>query len=134
VSTVKSKPASQDDELKQDTPKPKESAPELKDSAPELKAEALGATPFDLVNPGPGSVNYDIPGHTLDPGRRITVDAVDKTGRRAVRNGYLLCQDAEDTWISFAPDGTVVARPLAATQRAAFARGASSRNDPDQVG
>lgn len=73
----------------------------------------IGQPPLDLVNPGTTALVYDMPGHQLDAGGRVTVSSVDKVGKRAVRNAHLLCQDTNDVWITFDTTGSPVARPVA---------------------
>lgn len=45
-----------------------------------------------LVNPGTTAVIYDDDGHSLEAGGRVTVPALDGTGRHVVAKGYLVVE------------------------------------------
>lgn len=49
-------------------------------------------TSVTLVNGGTNPMVYDDAGHVLAAGGRVTVDALDGTGRDAVERGYLVSE------------------------------------------
>jgi hypothetical protein len=61
----------------------------------EDQPRSLPPNTVTLVNPGSSGVVYDIPGHSLGGGERVTVPyPLDRVGLHVVAKGYLLV----DTW------------------------------------
>jgi hypothetical protein len=72
-------------------------AKDAKDTATASGDETRSLPPntVTLVNPGTSGVVYDVEGHSLGGGERVTVPyPLDRVGQKAVNRGYLLV----DTW------------------------------------
>lgn len=111
----------------------KENPPPV-DPVDKPKAAAVGDGPFQLVNPGTTSMVYDMEGHSLGPGRRLTLSTLDRVAWQAVRNAYLLCQDAAGNWVTFDRKGVCTPRPLSAAQRRAASGNAPSTDNAPPAG
>jgi hypothetical protein len=98
----------------------------------EDQSRSLPPNTVTLVNPGSSGVVYDIPGHSLGGGERVTVPyPLDKVGLHVVAKGYLLV----DTWTpgAEAPDADEEPSPEDGSKSESDG-GESDQPPSDQVG